>query len=384
MEGRGAKEISMKTIREFADTKSVRKDFSWKGKVFSEKVARYPKVLYQGQIELKSPTARFSIYPEGKKSIFSLRIDVDEVENEHQFLEYIDVLGQYAECVTLFCSASAFKGKEHLIERAVQSGLDIQSHGYYHYTHNDYDNLYKNISRAKDFFDDIGVKTEGFAAPMGKYNDNLTMALEVLGYRYSSDFSFDYLNFPHYPLVKKRVAKVLQLPIFPVCPELMFSSGSTEDEVFSYFVNAVGSIMESGLPVIVYAHTNKFCDKVIRFLDRILKRAREYDDLYRCTSTDFAGWCFDIEDKEFSSKLGILNPALIRGEISLPNRTFFGVKTKRGFKNILKEKAREIIDYEDIVPLEELEGSRPMLLTKKFVRQLRKKKNKHSESGVSI
>ncbi|MDD4013947.1 MAG: polysaccharide deacetylase family protein, partial [Candidatus Omnitrophica bacterium] len=323
--------------KELFNTKSMVKLFSCKGKSITEKVARYPKVLYHsGNGPVGGGLHRSGLYPDGKKSVFSLRIDIDETNNEEELLDYFGLFARYSRWITLFCSAGAFAGKEHLLERAGAAGLDIQSHGYYHYTHSDYRNIYRDLHKAKRFFGDRGFDTEGFASPMGKYNDDLMKVLEDLGYRYSSDFSFDYLNFPHYPRIGPGFSKILQLPIFPVCPELLFSTGLTEEEVLDYYINATGLIKECGIPVIVYAHTNKFCGKVVSLLGRLLKTVQEDDDLYKCNLTDFACWCFRIEDRTFSEKYGVLNSSVER-VISAPDKSLLGTPFKRSVWAVVKD-----------------------------------------------
>ncbi|MDD3089511.1 MAG: hypothetical protein PHT95_06175, partial [Candidatus Omnitrophica bacterium] len=100
--------------KELFNTKSMVKLFSCKGKSITEKVARYPKVLYHsGNGPVGGGLHRSGLYPDGKKSVFSLRIDIDETNNEEELLDYFGLFARYSRWITLFCSAGAFAGKEH-------------------------------------------------------------------------------------------------------------------------------------------------------------------------------------------------------------------------------------------------------------------------------
>ena len=360
----------MKYMNKFYDTGSIEKDFSWKGKVFSERVAKYPKILYKGLIPSGQKSGAI-LYPGGKKNLFSLRIDVDEVD-ELELGKYWDLFERFSKWITVFCCADAFAGKKHLLERAGEIGLDVQSHGFYHYTYNNYEDNYNNIARAKDFFESIGIHTTGFAAPMGKYNKSVMLALEALGYKYSSDFSFDYLNFPHYPRLDKGFSRILQVPIFPVCPEILFENGFSANEVNKYYDEKIEELKESSIPIIIYAHTNKFCGKVLAFLKRLLERIETEDSLHKCNMTDFAKICFSAEDAAFSRKYGVLSPGVVSGLSGVPGAGLIGSPRKKKIFKTVKDLVKNSIDYEDVTPIEELKNNMYRNALKIAVRTLKR------------
>ena len=86
----------MKYMNKFYDTGSIEKDFSWKGKVFSERVAKYPKILYKGLIPSGQKSGAI-LYPGGKKNLFSLRIDVDEVDEHDRVTDHDPGQGNHAD-----------------------------------------------------------------------------------------------------------------------------------------------------------------------------------------------------------------------------------------------------------------------------------------------
>lgn len=385
----------------FLNTQSVDKTFSFKDKIFSEHVAKYPKILYPVR---KYPAAYRRVipnltnaepnapcdfsngiyppdyasselntdnfYPENKKNIFSLRIDVDELE-EKNFLQYIKILEPFKKYVTLFCCAAAFRRKEYLLKELKSANFDVQSHGFYHHVYNDYENNYSNILKAKDFFDKAGINTIGFAAPMGKYNESLMLALEALGYIYSSDFSFDYLNFPHYPKLKKRFSKILQVPIFPICPELLFAAGFNLGEVMAYYDKVLESLADTTIPVIIYNHTDIRYSQVKDFLKQFLSKISRSDKLYKCNTSDFALWCLRQEDRRFSGATGILNKKITAGFLKIPDSSLLGQPGKIRPSKMIKKAIKNAIDFETVTPDSEIKGSRIKKEIKLFIRKIK-------------
>jgi len=156
-----------------------------------------------------------------KPDIFCLRIDADEYTPD-SFNPYYSVFERYMGAITIFFNINSFKdAKEHIL-RCRDMGIDIQSHAFYHHTYRDYASNRYNISKAKIFFQEIGINTTGFAAPLGRWNASFMKALEDEGYKYSSDFSYDYMGFPSFPFEQGKYSSVMQIPIFPVAPELFF------------------------------------------------------------------------------------------------------------------------------------------------------------------
>ena len=367
----------MKYKDKFLNTQSVDKIFSFRGKIFNECVARYPKMLYAPDF-VRSESNRGNFYPENKNNIFSLRIDVDEFE-ESDFRQYIKILEPFKKCVTLFCSVAAFKEKECLLKELKSAGFDVQSHGFYHHVYNDYENNFNNILKAKDFFEKTSINTIGFAAPMGKYNESLMVALEGLGFIYSSDFSFDYLNFPHYPKLKKRFSKILQVPILPVCPELLFSFGFNLEEVIAYYDEVVEKLTNTNIPVIIYNHTDIRYPQVKDFLKQFLSKIAENDKLYKCNISDFALWCLKQEDKSFSGSFGILNRKVASGFLEIPDNSLFGKPKKISPLKFAKKAIKNTIDFETITPASEIKGNKIKKRLKLFVRRIKNEANGFKE-----
>jgi len=264
-------------------TKAVRKKFKYKDNVF------YENVVIKAQIFNGVPSVR--PMPTDGKTIFSFRVDADEISSK-DFNDYIDIFSKYSDFITVFLCCSEFVGKEDLVLKLKDSGVDIQSHGYYHHVYNDYSNNVSNLRKADNFLKSLGIKAKGFAGPMGKYNDMLGKALLDIDYKYSSEFSFDYINFPHYPTIKGESLKVIQVPIFPICPEILFAKGLKVEEVFEYYLEVIRRLKEKRIPIILYAHTDVKYPEVKKLISLLLNAVYEDDSLVRMNMTDYASWYF--------------------------------------------------------------------------------------------
>jgi hypothetical protein len=257
--------------------------------------------------------------------------------------------------------------------------IDIQSHGFYHHSYRDYRNNFHNIDKAKIFFEKQDITTCGFAAPMGKYNKPLMLALEDLEYKYSSDFSFDYINFPHYPFIGNRFSKILQIPIFPICPELLFKEGFILKEVIEYYKNVISSLKSTRIPIIIYLHTDSRYPEVIFFLKEIMELIKDDQELYKCSISEFAEWCFEIENTDLSKKYGIITSGISR--LSVPPSKYFGISSNISIKKRIKRYVKELIDYEEVTPLRELKNNWLQKSVKMVVRKIRNidNHNKYSQ-----
>jgi len=353
---------------------SVIKEFNLNGNIFQERLAKYPKI-FQHLENFQQFNSNTMLYPQKKNGFFSLRIDADQAETE-DFKEYISLLTPFAPWVTIFFCASEFKGIDNLILKAKEAGMDIQSHAYYHHVYNDYQTNLHNLNKAKVFFQNLGINTTGFAAPMGKYNPNLMAALENLGYKYSSDFSYDYLNFPHYPKVKSKFSKILQIPIFPVCPELLFENCFSEQTALEYFLKSIPKIKAANVPIIIYAHTNPKYPQTKKLLKRLLDEISKDDSLYKANISDLASWCFSQEDKVFSAQTGLINKTFYHGFLKIPPAELFGKEIPLKFTEKVKCCLKNMLDYEIITPKNDLKSNKIKILIKLIFRKLCSKKQR--------
>ncbi|MEW6407144.1 MAG: polysaccharide deacetylase family protein [Patescibacteria group bacterium] len=316
--------------------KSILKRFGSQELAVCEQVAEKPFIELQGNNIMPLP-----------KDFFCLRIDADE-HNEELFDEFLSVFDNFKDAITIFFNAHNFSSLKDKIIKCANSGLDVQSHGYYHYTYNDYRSNRYNINKAKRFFEELGITTIGFAAPMGKWNESLMYALEDEGYEYSSDFSYDYLGFPTYPNLGNRVSSILEIPIFPVAPELFFQNNNFNSRrILEFYENAIKEISSCGLPVIIYAHTSNY-NEIPKLLNSILEFAILKNKLTPINLTNF----YNLWKKIHPQKIQMTSRA---DKIKIPNSDLLGETINLEINSFLKNYFKNLIDFERITPLDEIQ-----------------------------
>lgn len=293
---------------------------------------------------------------------FCLRIDADEYDNK-SISSYFDLFKKYRDAITIFINANSFSKAKDKITEFKNIGLDIQSHGFYHYTYKDYESNRHNIRKARIFFEELGIVTKGFAAPTGRWNKHLLKALEDEGYEYSSDFAYDYLGLPSYPSLGKRISRVLEIPIFPVAPELFFQQNSCRtDAVLDYYKNAIDEMEYCGIPVIIYAHTSRF-KEVPGLLKDIAEYAISNKGLKPMNMTGFYAWW--KERPSYKKKL-----PLKKKTIKVPAGPFLGTKANVDLSKALRSSLKKVIDFEKITPDEELYCPVSRRLVKRLLRKV--------------
>jgi hypothetical protein len=299
---------------------------------------------------VKEPTSqRQKVYSCALKNAFCLRIDADEFSKE-SFSSYYDVFKEYNRAITIFFNVNSFKNAASHILKCKDLGTDIQSHGYYHFTYSGYFYNRHNINIAKNFFESLGLKTKGFAAPMGKWNWRLMRALEDEGYTYSSDFSYDYMGLPSFPSSGAKKSGILEIPIFPVAPELFFQAKVySSQEVLRYYKGAIDEMIRCGLPVIIYAHTSVQYPQVPELLNKLCLYALKELGLSPMNMSKIADtWIKESADKP---KIALKSPRLeyMGREVSLP----FYKKYRRSLRELLELErlalAKELI-FRGLIP----------------------------------
>lgn len=278
---------------------------------------------------------------------FCLRIDADEFTPE-TFELYYPLFEKFGDAITVFFNVFSFEGAGDHILKCRDLGVDIQSHAFYHHTYNDYECNRYNIAKAKDFFSGLGIDTIGFAAPYGRWNAELMRALEDEGYKYSSDFAYDYAGYPSYPVLKEGSSAVLEIPIFPVAPELFFQNADCDTEIVKkYYIKVLDELVKNKLPAIIYAHTSVQYGEIPSLLEDIVDHAVNIKGLKPINMTS-------IHDS-WTSDPG----AETEGTPDIePDRTIgtdlFGEKVNAPVLKRLKGFIKNIIDFEKVTPAEEL------------------------------
>lgn len=328
-------------------SRAVIKEFkTTQGAPIRERVAREPNILKSG------------LQKNILHNMFCLRIDADEYEKV-SFSGYKNLFKKYKDSITIFFNVNSFKGAASEIKGCSEIGLDVQSHGFYHHTYNDYASNRYNIKKAKDFFLKLGIQTKGFASPMGKWNWSLLKALEDEGYEYSSDFSYDYLGLPSYPIRLGQRSSILEIPIFPVAPELFYQNGGfRKEDVVIYYKKAIDEMLACNLPVIIYAHTSVQYDQIPVVLEELVEYAIAKNLTHKNMSEIASIWKKDPAHSD------------VKAILKVPGLEYIGKEISNPFYVNIKDWIKDYFDFERITPPDELRGPFVRRSVKKFLRHI--------------
>jgi peptidoglycan/xylan/chitin deacetylase (PgdA/CDA1 family) len=166
--------------------------------------------------------------------------------------------------------------------------------------HNIYDSYEDNVANIKECEDwikeKLGVKTTGFVAPRGIWNNSLEQALVSLNYDYSSDFGFVMHGLPYRPYMNNEKSKLLQVPVnaYNVGRAEIYYTGKIDylsdemilDYYFSYF-NDVMSEKGSGL-IHIFGHPHGL-GKRPELLESIYKYIKT-NDILAISIREFVDW----------------------------------------------------------------------------------------------
>jgi len=331
--------------------KVITKEFGSGACRVRERVAHYPSSAARTHVR---------IVPKAFIDTFCLRIDADECHDN--IGEYLKLFMKYRDCTTIFFCMRAFSQKQDILQQAHGAGCDIQSHGFHHHTYNDFTSNRYNIHRAKEALRVCGIETHGYSAPMGKYRASLMCALEEEGYEYSSDFSFDYLGFARYPAVGKRFSRILQIPVFPVCPELFLQKGINTPTIIDYYKRAIIEMRRCNIPVIIYGHTSHFRENCA-LLEEIVEFARGELALKPQTMSGLSRhWKMACNDSGVGE--------LVKVKVGLMQEDFLGRPVQETFSARVKTFIKDAIDFERTTPAKEMQGSFLRRGSKLFLRRI--------------
>lgn len=232
--------------------------------------------------------ARLAPYPFPYRSAFAFRADLDEPD-AGDYARYAVARRPIDDCSTHFVSTAAYGGDERVL--ADLRRVDTQSHGHFHHVYRDPDQNARNLERADRILRARGFRPAGFAAPGGRWNPGLDLALERLGYRYSSDFQLGADDIPFHPWLGDRFSTVLQVPIHPVCEGLFFEAGETDPGVIAaYFVAVLDRKIAAGEPAFLYGHPERRLGRHPEIVAGLAAAVARHETLWRVTLTEFARW----------------------------------------------------------------------------------------------
>lgn len=338
-------------------------------------------------------------YPDGYRTVFSFKIDVDEfymqdIENVARWS------AEYRDAMTWFVCCSIFKNDPASLKNISGYGLDIQSHGYFHHVYNTSDENLANIKRSIDLLMDNGIqRARGFAGPMGKWNEPLCEALDRAEMEYSSEFGFDYDSLPSFPVFNGGTSDILQIPSHPVCLGLFIEAGIT-GEATEYFLRIIDAKYSNGEPLILYGHPDKRLGRHKDFFLTVMGAASKLPNTGRMTFGGLNDWWRARRKFKFfqdASDAGMIRTdcrdkrvwyrietpdgreAFIKAEdcVNIGSARY---STLRGRKNLYEERVmpgtlkgmiKDAIDWEKVTPRGEISTKSAAGMIKYFLRGIR-------------
>jgi hypothetical protein len=222
-------------------------------------------------------------FPDGRQNIFAFRVDTDGSSTTDVDALYTSAK-EHGFGLTWFLDVRSHETwLEHF---AAMTGQEIGVHCYEHRVFETYEEILRDIGKAHDALDALGIRPEGYAGPFGAWSLPLAKAVDHLGFFYSSEFSLAYDTTPFYPPSRTGVSSTLQVPIHPICPGNLTKIGYTEEETAEYFSLKVEEKLMRREPIIVYHHPGQRAWSTIR---TIFNQVRQ-KNIECLTMGDYAKW----------------------------------------------------------------------------------------------
>lgn len=269
-----------------------------------EEVARIPVSGYHDVVEgaLRWLHARRGLpfvhlwrFPGDQQDLFAYRIDSD-YGTRANMLRLRDIADRSSIPLTFFLHVSA-----HVDDVDMFSQFDrheLSAHGFRHKTYRDYEANWGNIAEALHVMRAAGLQPRGFAAPTGRWNQNLDRALRDHGIEYSSEFTLDYDGLPFHPWANGSTSSVLQVPVHPISVGALARAGASENEMVAYFDAVTSRQLGRRMPAILYHHPMQEAWDVV---ESSLERARA-NGLNATTMGEYAIWWKRRNDVRFRAE----------------------------------------------------------------------------------
>ena len=240
------------------------------------------------------PFCSLGYYPDGYDSAFTFRIDVDGIYGQNT-LNISRYAKQNGIRLTFFVN-KMLSERDHELLRQIDPFHMIGNHATVHNLFTDYDENHRNIEECDLWMDQLQINHgKWFAAPRGMWNYNLHMALEDLGYQFTSDFGFFIDGLPFFPYYMSKRSQTMQIPINPFSVERAFiwmaEQGQTleTDFVVDYFKKAFESQYQKHMPIMFYSHPKKFGLMCVPVFD-MLRSELAKRNIWNTSLPEFAEW----------------------------------------------------------------------------------------------
>ncbi len=272
------------SVRRSFYSPSARLPFEKVSSVSKNGIRRLVRIALQQLYALRQlPYVHLWQYPDGAPSALILRIDTDyssqgDIEHLYEFLRSHRIPASWFVDV---------KSQEGFLWRYAQmQGQEVGIHCYVHKTYGDELRNHENILKARNKFREADLGAAGFAAPYGEWNPGLAKVVKEFRFGFSSEFSWDYDNFPSEPWIDKKTRGVLQVPVHPVSIGTLRRQGYAAEAMTAYFRRVIDEKMSLNEPLFFYHHPR---DKHHDVLDALILAAGE-TGAHTVTMGDYAAW----------------------------------------------------------------------------------------------
>jgi hypothetical protein len=275
------------------DARSSRKNFYFtKERLPSEVVARVSKgalrklltdVLTFLHHKRNLPFAHKWFFPGEAQTMFTFRVDSDK-GNREEVMALHEVSKRYDVATMWFLDTKSHQ--TWLSDFQNFGNQEVGIHCYDHRTYRSREKNFRNFAIAQMLFHGAGLTAFGAAAPYGTWNGAIAKTFEEAGMLFSSEFSFDYDDFPLFPLVDGTPSKVLQIPIHPICPGSLRRASYSREEMKSYFRAVIEKKIAEREIISLYHHPTHHYNDVIEFVFQLLQE----HDVQNISYSAYAAW----------------------------------------------------------------------------------------------
>lgn len=187
-------------------------------------------------------------FPGSEKNIFLFREDTDYC-SKSDIQKIQNVSKANSTKITWFIHC---KENESFLEDYKNNVKDeIGLHCFDHFTSSNTDNIRDDIDKAISTLQKCKIQPDGYAAPYGQWNKNLSRVLSEMDFSYSSEFSILYDSLP---IRLTTTDNILQIPIHPICIDSLIKSGKNDDEIINYYKDVIDRAISLQIPVALYDH----------------------------------------------------------------------------------------------------------------------------------
>ena len=202
------------------------------------------------------PYVRACHYPEGARSVFLFRVDVDGLFGT-RCRDLAETATEHGISASFYFNAALCRAFPGELSRDWLDGHEIGHHGDAHDLFETLEENRQNLLGGIAWVEEqLGVRPTSFVAPRGMWNAALGNALRELGHTYSGDFGLDFDSLPF-----MTPEGILQLPVHPFSAEryAIFREDSGlgapgVEGVMAHYLAAMRRQVQLGRPVQLYGH----------------------------------------------------------------------------------------------------------------------------------